>query len=177
MKRTMKALASLFFATSSAAYAGLIGDEVQARWIYAPSSFDQINTFVVGPGTELVGTWGSDNNLDVGNDYIDVTIPYAVGVGFGVNWHFSSLDFGGIGGFTVATNFSGWSDSWLSFTSDSIDVTFFNQVQFPFGEGHMRITLLPPSAQVPEPSSSLLLLLGLAVLTVVARGHSKLRVD
>jgi hypothetical protein len=176
MKRAMKALLSLFFATSSAAYAGLIGDEVQARWIYAPS-FDQINTFVVGPGTELLGTWGSDNNLDVGDDYIDITIPYAVGIGSGVNWHFSSLDYGGIEGFTVATNFSGWSDSWLSFTSDSIDIAFLNLVQFPSGEGHMRITLLPASAQVPEPSPSLLLLLVLIVFTLVARGHSKLRVS
>ena len=34
MKRVIKALASLAFAASNAAYAGLIGDEVQARWIF-----------------------------------------------------------------------------------------------------------------------------------------------
>ena len=160
MKRIIKALASLAFAASNAAYAGLIGDEVQARWIFAPL-FDQTSIFVVGPGTELVGTWGSDNNLDVGDNYIESTIPFAIGVGSGVSWHFSSLDFGGIGGFSVSTNFQGWNDSWLSFTSDSIDITFFNTVEFPFGEGHIRITLLP--TQIPEPASSLLLLLGLAV--------------
>jgi hypothetical protein len=176
MKRAIKALASLAFATSTAAHAGLIGDEVQARWIFAPL-FDQTSTFVVGQGTELAGNWGSDNNLDVGDNYIEATIPAAVGVGTGVNWQFSSLDFGGIGGFSVATNFSGWNDSWLSFTSDSIDITFFNQVQFPFGEGHIRITLLPDPTQIPEPASGLLLLLGLAVLSVVARRHSRSRVD
>ena len=170
MKRIIKALASLAFVASNAAYAGLIGDEVQARWIFAPL-FDQTSIFVVGPGTELVGTWGSDNNLDVGDNYIESTIPFAIGVGSGVSWHFSSLDFGGIGGFSGSTNFQGWNDSWLSFTSVSIDITFFNTVEFPFGEGHLRITLLP--TQIPEPASSLLLLLGLAILSVVARRHSK----
>ena len=130
MTRVIKALASLVFAASNAAHAGLIGDEVQARWIFAPS-FDQTSIFVVGPGTELAGTWGSDNNLDVGDNYIEAAIPNGVGVGSGVSWHFSSLDFGGIGGFSVSTNFQGWSDSWLSFTSDSIDITFFNSVEFP----------------------------------------------
>ena len=172
MTRVIKALASLAFAASNAAHAGLIGDEVQARWIFAPS-FDQTSVFVVGPGTELAGTWGSDNNLDVGDNYIEAAIPNGVGVGSGVSWHFSSLDFGGIGGFSVSTNFQGWNDSWLSFTSDSIDITFFNSVEFPRNEGHIRINLLP--TQIPEPASSLLLLLGLAVLSVVTRRHSKSR--
>ena len=166
MKRVIKALVALAFAATNSAYAGLIGDEVQARWIFAPF-FDQTSIFVVGPGTELVGTWGLDSNLDVGDNYIEATIPHASGIGSGPSWHFSSLDFGGIAGFSVSTNFAGWSDSWLSFTSDSIDITFLNQVQFPFGEGYIRISLLP--TQLPEPDSGLLLLLGLAVLYVVAR--------
>ena len=169
MTRVIKALAALALFASNAAYAGLIGDQVQARWIFG--FFDQTSIFVVGPGTELVGAWGSDSNLDVGDNYIEATLPTSVGIGSGPSWHFSSLDFGGIGGFSVSTNFQGWNDSWLSFTSDSIDITFFNQVQFPFGEGYIRITLLP--SQIPEPPSSLLLILGLAVLCVVARRHSK----
>ena len=168
MNRATKALALLAFVTSTAANAGLIGDEVQARWIFAPF-FDQTSTFIVGDGTELVGNWGSDNNLDVGDNYIETTIPAAVGVGIGVNWQFSSLDFGGIWGFSVSTNFSGWNDSWLTFTSDSIDITFFNNVQFPFGDGHIRITLLPDPTQIPEPASSLLMLLGLAALSVATK--------
>jgi hypothetical protein len=163
-KRATKALAGLAFAASTAAHAGLIGDEVQARWIYAPGDFDQTSTFVVGHGTELVGGWGLGHDLDVGDNYIEAAIKFVSGIGDGVNWQFSSLDFGGIGGFSVSTNFSGWNDSWLSFTSDSIEITFFNLVLFPFGEGHIRITLLPVSAQIAEPASGLLLLAGLAVL-------------
>ena len=170
MTRLIKVLASLVFAASNAAYAGLIGDEVKARWIFAPF-FDQTSIFVVGPGTELVGTWGLSSNLDVGDNYIEATIPLGSGITSGPSWHFSSLDFGGIGGFSVSTNFQGWNDSWLSFTSDSIDITFFNEVQFPFGEGHIRITLLPDAAEIPEPASILLLLLALAALYVVARRY------
>lgn len=168
----MTILAAFAFAAFNTAYAGLLGDEVQARWIFAPF-FDETRTFVVGAGTELVGTWGSDNNLDVGDNYIEATFPNAVGVGFGPSWHFTSLDFGGIGGFFVSTNFQGWEDSWLSFTSDSIDIAFLNQVQFPFGEGYIRITLLP--APVSEPASLVLLLLGLTVAIAYAVSGRPLR--
>jgi hypothetical protein len=164
----IKAVALLTFAASNAAYAGLLGDEVQARWIYAPF-FDQTSTFLVGPGIELVGTWGVDSNLDVGDNYIEATIVQSSGITFGPEWHFSSLDFGRIGGFSVSTNFSGWNDSWLTFTSDSIDITFFSQVQFPFGEGYLRITLLPASTPVSEPASGAVLFGLLVILLVVAR--------
>ena len=170
MTRAIKALASLAFAASNCAYAGLIGDEVQAQWINAPF-FEQTSVFVVGPGPELIGTWGLSSNLDVGDNYIEATVVFASGIASGPNWHFSSLDFGGIDGFSVSTNFQGWNDSWLSFTSDSIGITFFNEVQFPFGEGYIRITLLP--TEIPEPASSVLLLLGLGVLSVVVRRNSK----
>jgi hypothetical protein len=164
MKRVIKALAAFAFIASNTAYAGLIGDEVQARWIFAPF-FDQTSTFVVGAGTELVGTWGSGHNLDVGDNYIEATLPEVVGIGSGVNWRFSSLDFGGIGGFSVVTTFQGWNDSWLSYTSDSIDITFLDLIQFPLGEGYIRITLLP--SQVSEPDFIQLLLLGLAVAMIL----------
>jgi hypothetical protein len=164
MKRAISVLAALAFTASNAAYAGLVGDEVQARWIFAPF-FDQTSTFVVGAGTELEGTWGLGHDLDVGDNYIEATLPEVVGIGSGVNWRFSSLDFGGIGGFSVLTNFQGWNDLWLSYTSDSIEITFFDLVQFPLGEGYLRITLLP--SQVSEPPSIQLLLLGLVVAMVL----------
>ncbi len=171
MKLAIRALAVFALTVSNAAYAGLIGDEVQARWIFAPF-FDQTSTFVVGAGTELVGTWGSGHNLDVGDNYIEATLPDVVGIGGGVNWLFSSLDFGGIGGVSVATNFQNWNDSWLTYTSESIDITFFDLVLFPLREGYIRITLLP--SQVSEPPSIQLLLLAFAVAMVL---RLRLRID
>jgi len=168
MKIATKALAVLATMASTASYAGLIGDEVQARWVYPPY-FDQTSVFVVGQGIELNGNWGLGHNLDVGDDYIEATFPDVMGIGPGVNWHFSSLDFGGISGVTVSTNFAGWSDSWLNFTADSIDVTFAQDVVFAFGDGRIRFTLSSAAAPVPEPASGILLGLGLAVLPFVSR--------
>jgi len=169
MKRKLTILAALATMVSTTAHAGLMGDQVTAAWAYSHSSFHQTKTVVVGPEVELTGNWGGFYSLDVGDDYIDSLLPDATGILPGLGWHFSSLDYGGIGGISVSTNFSGWDDSWATFGDDTVDVTFLDRVDFPLGEGYLRITLLA----VPEPSSGPLILIGLAGLIAVFRGNRR----
>ena len=169
MKRTITIIAALAIALSTTAHAGLTGDQVTAVWAYPPSSFHQSNTVLVGPGIELAGNWGGIHSLDVGDNYIDSLLPGATGILPGLGWHFSNLDYGGIGGISVSTNFSGWDDSWATFGDDSVDVNFLERVDFPLHEGYLHITLLA----VPEPNSGPLILIGLAGLIAVFRGNRR----
>jgi len=169
MNRKIASIAALAVSLSTTAHAGLMGDDVTAVWAYSGSSFHQTSTVLVGPGIELAGNWGGYYSLDVGDDYIDSLLPDAAGILPGLAWHFSSLDYGGIRGVSVSTNFSGWSDSWVTFGDDSVDVNFLDEVEFPIHEGYLNITLLA----VPEASSAPLVLIGLAGLIAVSRANRR----
>jgi len=171
MGRIMVILAVLGVAIPTTAHAGLTGDEVTALWAYPPSSLYQTHDLVVGPGPELVGNWGGGHSLDIGDDYIESLLPDVVAILPGLNWHFSSLDYGGIGGVSVSTNFTGWKDSWATFTEDSVDVNFVERVEFPLHEGYLRVTLV----SVPEPPSGSLVLAGLAGVMAVFQWRPKTR--
>lgn len=165
MKRKITVIAVLVTMASTTAHAGLTGDQVTALWAYPRAHLYQTHDLVVGPGAELAGNWGGGHSLDIGNDYIESLLPDVVAILPGLHWRFSGLDYGGIGGVSVATNFSGWEDSWVTFGDDSVDVDFLDRVDFPLHEGYLRITLLA----VPEPSSGPLILFGLAGLIAVFR--------
>jgi len=171
MKRKIAIIAVLVTMVSTTAHAGLTGDQVTVLWAYPPSSLYQTTMVVVGPGTELVGTWGGGHSLDIGDDYIESLLPDVVAILPGLNWHFSSLDYGGIGGVSVSTNFSGWNDSWLTFSEDSVDIEFVDGVEFPLHEGYLHIALFA----VPEPTSGSLILVGLAGIMAVFRWTPKTR--
>jgi hypothetical protein len=162
MKRSIRAatFAACLVALSSAR-AGLTGDGVLAEWFYTTHHF--ADAAIVGPGVEIPNKssqWPG-GLLDFGDDYIEYKTLGEVGLGAGVKWIFSSLDFGsGIGNVLVTTNFKGWDDKMLSFTKDSITVNYFHPVEYDEFNGMIRFTLLP----VPEPGTFALLLAGLLPL-------------
>ncbi len=162
-------IAVLATMVSSTADAGLLGDQVEALWAYPRAHLYQTRDLVVGPGAELAGTWGGGHSLDIGDDYIESLLPDVVAIMPGLHWRFSGLNYGGIAGVSVATNFLGWDDSWVAFGDDSVDVTFVDRVDFPLHEGYLRITLVA----VPEPSSGPLILAGLAGLIAVFRSDRR----
>lgn len=157
-------LTAEFFVTP--ARASLIGDEVTATWTVMRNGFIDVNTFVASDGIDLLGDWALGHNLDVLDSAIEVDFPFATGLGPGVLWEFTSLDWvgmdGSIANVTVDTNYVGWSDSFLSFGPNSISIDFSNRVQFPQSDlFRINITAEHVSA-LPEPSSLSLLLIGLA---------------
>jgi len=158
-----RAIESVFVAAAilvgANANAGLNGDTVQLHWVWGG---DQVESVLVGPGVEvpfwIAGTW------DVGDNYIDFTASNTWGLGQGLVWKFTSLDYGGITGVSVSTNFENWNDSMVTFSSDSIVVTFANQVDYKPMLGHIRLTMESNPSAVPEPSQYALLSAGLAVI-------------
>lgn len=123
MKRLVCLISVVAFAFLFSAPAGatLIGDEVNARWQYPPGAFDENETFTVGAGAETTDWIGSEGTLDFGASSIVFTpSTLAIGLGSGVIWTFSSLDFNPqavIASVAAITNWSGWSNSFISFTN------------------------------------------------------------
>ncbi len=148
MNLATRTMAALAVAASTTAHAGLLGDTVTAEWDFQPI-YDQVTTFVVGPGVELFRSWGGGETLNIGDNTITVFMARReVGLGSGVTWRFTDLDFGsGIGGVQLSTDFWPLDRNHLTFTGDSIELSFDPGVSFPRGQGFLRLTLLP----VPEP--------------------------
>jgi hypothetical protein len=159
-------LTALILNYSASANAALMGTTVTADWEYMGKT---TKTFVVESGIELDHSWLSETSLDVGDDYFDIRIawPY-IGLGEGLVWTFTSLDYNGINGVKVSTNFTDWSDSFVSFTNNSVKVSFSNFVFFEPGTGFLRINLNPIST-VPEPENLAMLLAGLGLISLRAR--------
>lgn len=159
--------AAALLAASSSAHAGLNGDTVTATWTYG-SAYYQSQSLTVSDGVELPTGFGAGHSLDVGDNYIEVRLPDVSGMSAGVEWLFSGLDFGGITGVSVSTDFSAWNPADLSFTSDSVRISFSQSQSWDFGAGVLRVNLSP----VPEPTSALLALAGAALVAGAVRRRS-----
>lgn len=160
-KNSLLASVILFFLFTSNAYAGLMGDTINARWQYLPS-FDQNFDYVVGPGIE--GSPWVNANLDVSDSGIDIDFESQfIGQGEGTVWTFSSLDFGGaiIDSVVASTNWVNWSDSFISFGTDFIQIDFLNDVDWDGANNFFSLDIRTSSTSVPEPSSLVLLTLGI----------------
>lgn len=164
MKRIFSLAAAALLAASSSAHAGLIGDTVNATWTFG-SGYYQSQTITVTDAVELPTGFGLGSSLDVGDDYIEIRIPDASGLSSGVDWLFSSLDFGGIKGVSVTTDFLGWNPADLSFTADSVHIRFSQDQSWQLGAGVVRVNL----SAVPEPTSALLALAGLGLVAAAVR--------
>ncbi|MEM9478335.1 MAG: hypothetical protein AAGA58_01595 [Verrucomicrobiota bacterium] len=135
----------LFWAVSlNSAHSGsLIGDEMTATWRF--NQFGDINTFTVTNAVELQGDFGATGTLDVGQNSFLITLLFTSGIGAGVIWEFTDLDFSDpnlvVSGFSVDTNYVGWSDSFVSFSDDSVTVNFGNSVSMNRNSNSFLMTL------------------------------------
>lgn len=144
-------------------HAGLIGDEINAVWTFAPFYTDN-NTFVAGDGVDLVASWGLSGDLDVKDLSIEVLFDFNGGVGKGVNWLFQDLDIEILDA-RVATNYIGWDDSFFQFGSGFASVNFLQDTDFRFNDNYFEIFFdVENVTNVPLPGSLALLVLGLGSL-------------
>lgn len=150
---------------ASGAHAGLVGDTVDLTWTY--NGLDWTTSTTVATPDHALGWWLA-GHWTVGDDYIDFQSGHVFGFDAGVSWTFSSLDFGGIGGVTVDTNFQGWRPDMLSFTDDTITVSF-GRIEFDPNQGHIRFGLQRIAAPVPEPETLALFALGLGGVCLARR--------
>ncbi len=164
MKRILALCAATLLAASSSAHAGLIGDTVDATWTFG-SGYRQSQSITVTDAVELPTGFGLGHSLDVGDDYIEIRLPDTSGISAGVDWLFSSLDFGGIKSVSVSTDFSNWNLADLSFTSDSVHIRFSQSQSWNLGAGVLRVNL----SAVPEPTSAMLVLAGLGLVAAAVR--------
>lgn len=167
-------LAAVCMAAGSAS-ASLIGDEIDARWQF--ETVDQTTTYLVGPGIEG-DPWVGFATLDIdANSFgVDYTDPNIVGQADGTVWTFSDLDWigtpGEIIGFDVSTNWTGWSDDFVTFGTDFVRVDFLNNVGF---DGNTDFWVLELETKhdvvIPEPSAALTF--GLGAIVVGSRIRSR----
>jgi hypothetical protein len=181
--KTPALLAAVVALITSSASASLIGDEIQARWQFR-NTFDQTQTFLVGPGIEG-DPWRTFTTLDIDSSSISIDrYGGVIGQGAGTVWTFSDLDWvdtpGAIVGFSVSTNWtgwsddfvsfgsdfvridSGWSDDFVSFGSDFVRIDFLNGVNFDSASDFFRLDLAVrhPGNAIPEPGAALLFAIG-----------------
>ncbi len=156
-------IAALLVLSPFAANATLIGDTVNARWRVGPF-FDQNEDFLVGDGIE--GDPWVSVHLDISASAIDIDfLDNVSALSEGVNWRFSSLDWvgmaGQIVGVTADTNWVNWSDSFITFGDDFINISFGNLIFFDGTSDFMVLSIETTHAQVPEPGTLALLGIGL----------------
>lgn len=156
---------------SAPAGATLIGDEVNARWQYPPGAFDENETFTVGAGAETTNWASSGGTLDFGVSSIVFTPgSTAFGLVLGVIWTFSSLDFNPqavIASVAAITNWSGWSNSFISFTNNSITVNFANGITYGSVDRSLTLNITTRQTEIPEPTT--MALLGAGAAGLIAR--------
>lgn len=167
-KQSILTLVAAFLCLASAtASANLIGDTITARWQFPPAFFDQSDNFLVGPGIE--GNPWVSVTLDVSESSIDIDfLDLVIGQSEMTIWTFSSLDWlgtpGQIVGVVASTNWVGWSDDFISFGDDFVRIDFLNAVTFDGESDFLSLDLIVRHRAVPEPTTLLLLGLGLAAL-------------
>ena len=153
--------------------ASLIGDMIDARWQFPPSSFDVTDTLLVGPGIETASWAGTSATLDIGASTIavDFTDTNFNALAAGVNWTFSDLDWVGSPGHivfvSVSTNWVGWDDNYVTFGDDWIDINFQNAVGYNAARDEFEITIEAIHDPIPEPMT--LSLLGMGIAGLAAR--------
>ena len=165
-KKIIKYFSLLFFMMLCIdSHATLIGDEMTADWTYPVSGYHDTNTFVASSGIDLIEDF-ANSNLDVTENSIIVDILglNVVGLASSVQWDFLGIDAsdGDIVDVIVNTNYLGWSDTFLSFDAHNIHVNFLNSVSFSSADDIFELIVVTANTSVPEPSSILLLGLGLA---------------
>ena len=150
-------------------FASLIGDDIQANWTFG--SFFDNNSFVAADGIDLIEGWATGNDLDVRDSSIVVDIGSASGLATGLNWHFSDLEWIGtpstIASVSVTTNYLGWSDSFVTFGADFVNVNFASGVVFNSASDTFEIAInWRPTTPTTVPEPATLTLLGLGLLGV-----------
>ncbi len=157
----------IMYVISTNTYSSLLGNEMTATWSTNTGYID-VNTFVVTENVELINDWGFGNYLDTGPSSISVVIGFNGGINAGVSWLFSDMDFSdsdnGIINVVVNTNYLGWSDSFVTFGADYVEIDFLNEVTFLFEPNHFEIELITDASPVPLPSALLLFISGLITL-------------
>lgn len=158
MKKLLLPLLFGFIAYSTqAAAVGLIGDEITVTWINTNNFWVDQEKVIVSDTVELENQFSS-NNLDVSAWGISVNMTYPItGLGSGIRWTFSDLDFSGVEGglieVIVSTDFIGWSDSFLSFTSSKVQIDFLSNVTIPQDSNYFNLSLITAPAEVPVPAA------------------------
>lgn len=162
----------------SISYASLVGTQMTANWIYAPFNTTDLRTFTVGQGIEVSG-WAGDFTVDAQSSKIivdNVTGP-GTGLASGVSWVFTVTDWGGTPGsitdVSVNTNYTGWSESFLSFNPNSITVSFGDVSYGSYTTDVFEINVSTAASIVPIPSAIWLLFSGLVGLFAICKKNSK----
>lgn len=174
----MKFLFAIFIALSVSlpinSNAGLIDNSLVTTWEYKPYNFSESYTTTVTSGVEYDYSWVSGTYVDIGDNYIDIRTPNSYnGLSEEVTWIFTTPDYNGITGVSASTNFEGWSDSFLSFTNNSVKIIIGDVaggfVRFDVGQGFLRINVETSPSIVPEPENLAMLLAGLGLLGIGVR--------
>jgi len=173
MKKTIAVL-TLAAMLAIPASATLIGDDIDARWRWSNSGFDETMTYTVGAGVEESNWVGLAAILDIADSSISVDFGSNSGVAgllTNVNWTFSDLDWIGTPGHivsvVVSTNYTGWDDSFVTFGDDWVDIFFGNDVNLDDDNDFFVIEIEATHDPIPEPMT--LSLLGMGIAGLAAR--------
>lgn len=176
--KKFSAIFLFFLILPLSSYASLIGTQMTANWIYAPFNTTDPRTFTVGQGIEVSG-WASEFTVDVQSSKIIVDNVMGPGNGLanGVTWVFTVTDWGGttgsITGVSVNTNYTGWSESFLSFNPNSITVSFGDVSYGSYTTDIFEINVSSATSVVPIPSAVWLFFSGLLGLFTMSKMNSK----